>query len=1435
MRKILFLLFTLLITQQCVSQIINTEGFESGSMPPPGWTSIGSTSYWSVVTSGTSGTALETVSPNSGSFMGEFNSAGDACLGCGQTICSSAFSRAAVGATIDSISFWMYRDNSAPSTGDSISVYISTTPDFTGATWAGTVARSIFIAVPATVASDGWYYYSFPIPAGYTSSANYILVEAISQNGNNMFIDDISWTSWPAPCSGTPVAGTISTPTTICAGTPFSLSVSGDSLAAGLTYQWYTSPSGAGTFTAIAGATNNFWPIATQDSAMDYFLAVTCVSSGVSDTSGIATVNETIFYKCYCNDGNLDDYSSYTQIDSVNIPGNTLNVSSSSFTPYVFFPFEGDSTATLVQGRTYTIDVNVTAGDSYNSGMWIDYNQDGIFEASEYTFICSNAATGSSSSVSFTVPINALPGTTGMRIRAVPYYYAFGSGDACSDFLDGQTYDFLFTVDTAPACAGTPDVGGASANVIMACSTSTITLSDTAVGPVTGLMLQWEYSADDITWVDIPGATGAPYTLTSGIASTLYYRLMATCTASGLDSISNVLPIVGTACYCTSPEWVFSSPVTANAMSAFYATAGYGGTGITDMGIDVAADPSTGYLDHTSMSPMEMQQGGSYPVSVTFNNSSTEYETQVWIDFGNDGVFDATDTVTPVFGFSSSTSSSSASSMISIPATAIPGYHRMRVRNAWLDFGSYTGTVSDPMDPCADGDPYVLYGNGDVVDYIVYIVPTYCDSVSGIIAGSVTATTATIKWNSIVGSADYEYIINTSALTPTGPGIGSVDTSISLTGLMSGTTYYAYVRNSCGTDDFSVWQYTTFTTNCDTVTGVDINSITATSATIIWNSVAGSTTYDYQVDGSPGAPVGSGISIPDTTIELSGLPGGATYYAHVRNSCPGGGYSAWVTTPFSTLCDAITGLAAGSITDTTATITWTAVAGSTDYQYTVNTSPAAPTGAGTVVSGTLVNIDSLTPGTIYYVHVRNACAGGGYSSWVTVPFTSGFCDSVLPSAILILPNDTGVTFSFTGVSGSLGYYYTVNDTPGAPSGGGIYTTGTIVTVNGLTPGSTYYIHIQTACGGGYSTWTTVPFSTTMCDSVMGLAIVSSDDTGLVFSFTASPGSLGYYYTVTTTPGTPSGGGTFTTSTLDTVTDLVPGTTYYVYVRSSCGGGFSTWTYTTSATEPCDTVTGLAVYTNDTFAYVTWNADSGAAGYDYVIDTNPGTPTGSGTFTTATADSITSGLMPDTIYYAHVRVNCGAGNFSGWVTVQFTLLSCDTTAAYANVLSDSSAHIGWIFQGGAGYNYALNTSPGTPSSGVITAAAIDTGITVDTLMPNTTYYFHIEVICNADSGITSSWITISFTTPRAVAVITVNSVDFGVAAYPNPTVNVVTVKVTGMKGNGAVTLTDITGKELRKLTMTTASAAIDMGDIANGIYLLKYQDDAHSENIKVIKE
>lgn len=175
------------------SQILNTESFDGTTFVPTGWTNllVSGTNTWTRVTAGT----FPTQATHSGAGEAQFNSYS---VNSGvRALVSPVISYATRGGAATTINFWMYRDNGYNTTADKIDVYMNTNPNLIGANLLGTVNRAV--GLTPTVTATGWYQYSFNVPATYSLATNYFILKATSAYGNNMFIDDVSWTSYPPP------------------------------------------------------------------------------------------------------------------------------------------------------------------------------------------------------------------------------------------------------------------------------------------------------------------------------------------------------------------------------------------------------------------------------------------------------------------------------------------------------------------------------------------------------------------------------------------------------------------------------------------------------------------------------------------------------------------------------------------------------------------------------------------------------------------------------------------------------------------------------------------------------------------------------------------------------------------------------------------------------------------------------------------------------------------------------------------------------------------------------------------------------------------------------------------------------------------------------------------------------------------------------------
>ncbi len=266
------------------------------------------------------------------------------------------------------------------------------------------------------------------------------------------------------PCNSTVTAGTIPSSMIMCANKDFMVSATGTTTGIGVSYVWEESDDNGLTdpWTTVVGSAS--W-ISTNipgiNTARYFRLKTTCSLTATDAVSNSMHLTIDTFYNCYNATSNLgggncnNDY-----ISNVSIDGTTLdNNSTCNNTPLgarTVFPASGNTTATLVGGVTYTI--NVTPSNLKSMGLWIDYNKNGNFETSEFTLI--EQRSDRTSSIQFTVPSTITPGLTGMRVRtneALAFGFPVGgiySHQAANNFIQGETEDYVIMLDTLKPATG---------------------------------------------------------------------------------------------------------------------------------------------------------------------------------------------------------------------------------------------------------------------------------------------------------------------------------------------------------------------------------------------------------------------------------------------------------------------------------------------------------------------------------------------------------------------------------------------------------------------------------------------------------------------------------------------------------------------------------------------------------------------------------------------------------------------------------------------------------------------------------------------------------------------------------------------------------------------------------------------------------------------
>ena len=471
----LFFLISLISKGQLLS-----ESFDGSTFPPAGWTNIHTTgtstdAVWEQAAAaavGGDGPAPDfnafTVDPHSGAGMATFNSylITD---GNGATLISPSIDLSSITAP-QLISFWMYREDGYSTKFDSVSIYINTVPDIANASFLGRINRAIMQS-PVESGGNGWYKYTFPIPASFNGASNYIIFNAVSRFGNNIFIDDVTVANNLA-CSGTPSAGVISGPSSICSGANFNLINAGATQGFGMHYSWQSAANAGGPWTNITGQTNYNQATITQTTATYYRFVDTCTSSNASAISNVIQVTLNPITQCYCQPPAVILHNSVNDfISNITIQGTTLNSSNATnaTTGYtLIMPNTANNTANLSQLTNYTIVATLggTIAPTQVSG-WLDFNGNGTFDAAEFFDM---AISGTTATGSIAIPSGSIIGQTGMRIRGRTV--VFSNTDACTSFFSGETEDYTVSILSNAALNAaivdviTPDEGCNAGNIV---------------------------------------------------------------------------------------------------------------------------------------------------------------------------------------------------------------------------------------------------------------------------------------------------------------------------------------------------------------------------------------------------------------------------------------------------------------------------------------------------------------------------------------------------------------------------------------------------------------------------------------------------------------------------------------------------------------------------------------------------------------------------------------------------------------------------------------------------------------------------------------------------------------------------------------------------------------------------------------------------------
>jgi hypothetical protein len=343
-----------------------------------------------------------------------------------------------------------------------------------------------------------------------------------------------------------------------------------------------TTTTSTANWSASVGATQYFLDVSTSNVFASFVGVYNNLNVGNVTSASITglTANTTYYYRVRASNGSCASLSSGTisfftgycipttatgcsvgdLIASVQL--NTLtNVTGTTCTAeYNNYSANPALTTTLLPSSSYTVTIG-SGAYSQNYAVWIDYNDDLVFDnATERVgYTTSTLAANSTASFTITLACNPPAGNHRMRVRSA-YGMAGENITPCANQTWGEIEDYLITISAAPAC---PNPG-----II-----TTVTPSFTSValswnaGCATGTSYDFQYGPQGFTIGSGTTVTNQTVSLSGGVASftlsgltsntqySVYYRANCGGSTSSWSLVSNF----ATLCTPTGDETSFGN------------------------------------------------------------------------------------------------------------------------------------------------------------------------------------------------------------------------------------------------------------------------------------------------------------------------------------------------------------------------------------------------------------------------------------------------------------------------------------------------------------------------------------------------------------------------------------------------------------------------------------------------------------------------------------------------------------------------------------------------------------------------------------------------------------------------------------------------------------------------------------------------------------
>ena len=510
-----------------------------------------------------------------------------------------------------------YVKNQDPAYVEEYDVKLSTTT--------ATNAAFTVTLTPQAPAPDAWTQFTIDL-SPYVGQTIYVGFHAVSADMFRLLFDNIVNDTTPLAVPSC-ASNFVSTPNATCGNFATSLSWSSVSGADGYYLSVGTTAGGTDILDNFNNSVSTNYILATQSSATTYYWKVTPFNNIGVATGCTENMYTTFATGCYCD-------SAPTSVDGNGISNVVLGTTSVANATDTYT----DSTATIVdfaQGINSNVQITFETGYTYDTNIWIDFNNDFDFtDAGELvkTGIASLVTNPTTLNASFIMPATAPLGQHRMRIGAADEGQVPPA--PCYSGTYGVTIDYTVNIITA-SCVPP----AATATIVPACATNqfSINVNVTALGngtpTVSNGTTTWPITATGILNIG-PFANGSTQVL-----SLLH----------GSDAVCNFN--LGTFTYTCPPVNDVCSTATANTTLPFTFTQNDAVVATNSGGFTLTCGDSGSMNDGVWYTVV----GDGADISITVSPTGTVFDPQIGVYTGTCGSFTCVGSVDSGFAGGSET------------------------------------------------------------------------------------------------------------------------------------------------------------------------------------------------------------------------------------------------------------------------------------------------------------------------------------------------------------------------------------------------------------------------------------------------------------------------------------------------------------------------------------------------------------------------------------------------------------------------------------------------------------------------------------------------------------------------------------------------------------------------------------------------------------